>query len=87
VPVTVRDTSTLARSGEREYPLCNVHGDAPDVLPAPFDFAGMNPGPNVDSDGPDALDDALGAAHGATGAVERGEDAVAGVLHQPPAVP
>jgi hypothetical protein len=46
----------------------------------------MNAGPNLESNVAHALDDGLGAPHGATPAVERGEDAVAGVLHERPPV-
>jgi hypothetical protein len=77
----------LAWSSERRHSRSNVYGDAADIVSAPLDLAGMYASPNLDPDGADVLDDGLGAAYGATRAVERGEDAVAGVLHEPPAVP
>src|SRR6266478_6681471 len=77
----------LARSGGVHHAGGNVHPDARHVLAPELYLAGMESGADLDAERLHAGRDRLGATDGARRAVEGGQDAVAGVLHQPPTIP
>jgi hypothetical protein len=55
-----------------------VDGDPSDVLAAHLDFARVHPGADLETEGDDRIGDRLRAPDSAGGAVEHGEEAVAG---------
>jgi hypothetical protein len=61
-----------------------MHGDAADVVLAQLDLAGMQARPNVDADAGQFIAKRGRAVDRPSGAVEGGQDAVAGSLEQRP---
>jgi hypothetical protein len=63
--------------GVRLDPLCDVDGDAPDIVTVQLDLAGVEPNPHADADRSDRLADGAGAAHSSSRPVKDGQKAVA----------
>src|SRR5205807_4013564 len=59
-------------------PRADVYRKAADVVAHPLALTGMNPGPDFEAGLAETIADRDGAAHGAGGPIERGEESVAG---------
>ena len=75
----------LSAAGQFRDARRDVDSDAADVVAHDFDLAGMEAAAHLDAERPHPLDDCRSAAHGAGGAVERREKAVAEALDGAPA--
>ena len=62
----------------RSTTVRSVHGDPDHVRRPKLDLAGMQPGPQGDALGGGRVEQLGGAAHGAGGTVEGGQDPVTG---------
>ena len=67
------------------HPGGGVHRDAADVVAAELDLAGVGAGPDLDAERAEGGDDLDGAANGAGGPVEGGDEAVTGRVDLPTA--
>lgn len=77
----------LASLGLGRHASPDVHGDPADVVAAKLDFAGVNADPNFETQRIERTVKTAPALHGASRAVKRGEDTVAGRLDQAATVP
>src|SRR4029453_13456881 len=75
----------LARCGLAQDAGGDVDGDPADVVAADLDLAGVEPGPDLEVDVAELLAQGDRAGNGPSGAVEGGQEAVAGRLDQPAA--
>ena len=76
-----RADEDLARPGERGDARGGVDGESAGLAAGDRDLARVEPGPDRDVEVGDRPDHRAGAAHGAGGAVEQGEEPVAGRAH------
>ena len=73
----------LAGAGKGRDAGTDVDGQTGDVVASKFDLTGVNPGSYVNVQRLQGISDGQGAFDGATGAVEGGQEAIAGVVNLP----
>src|SRR5262249_51138591 len=80
IPDGARDQH-LSRPGVRRHARADVHSDAGDGVAAHLALARVQPGTDLEAQGPHRVPDGAGTANRARGAVEGGQKAVAGGSH------